>query len=411
MTSIYTKVMNRCYRHFILPLYHNIYLKNKVRCIRKKKKIRVLFLLQYLPQWKTELLYLAMLQHPRFQPILGITPCVEMPGEEKMLISYCKEKEYDTTWIDPQKKLRCQVQPDIVFHQKLYDTSIHPKHQVYANPLTLHAYIHYAFNSVTTGWLINSKLTMNCWRIFFENKSCADEFKKRHYCHGINYIVTGIPMMDELDINNYQEPDPWTQTNGRKRVIYAPHHTISTMHMDGLDFSTFLENGEFIQKMAEKYKEQVYFVFKPHPRLYRNLVEYWGKEKTDLYYSNWNQPGFCHTELGKYRALFQKSDALIHDCGSFTLEYIYTSNPVMYLVKDSHREENMTQYAKEAYDLHYKGNSHEDIEQFIQNVISGNDPSRETRLKYVADSLTPPYGKTACQNIINAILGEEEYSL
>ena len=133
-------------------------------------------------------------------------------------------------------------------------------------------------------------------------------------------------------------------------------------------------------------------------------------ERTEAYYKKWDNPGVSHLELGEYIGLFKHSDAMIHDCGSFTIEYMYSGNPVMYLVKKTRRTDNMTQYAKQAYDLHYKGKKHEDIEQFIQDVISGNDPLKEARLQYVASELTPPHGKTACQNIINAILGEKEYS-
>ena len=47
-----------------------------------------------------------------------------------------------------------------------------------------------------------------------------------------------------------------------------------------------------------------------------------------------------------------------------------------------------------------------DIYSFILDVINGIDPLKEEKEKFYNDSLTPPNGKTACENIINSILGE-----
>lgn len=374
--------------------------------IRHKKTIHVLFVLQYLSEWKTEALYLAMLKHTRFEPIIGIIPCAEVPKEEQLLKIYCEQKGYSYIHLLSGKTLTEQIHPDIVIHPKQYDSTIYPKHQIKANPKSLFVYVPYAFNNIVASWFINSYLTCYCWQFYFENKNCSEELKAIHKFHGSNFVVTGLPMMDMLLMPKQSFANPWPEMHAsRKRIIYAPHHTIADLHAADVNYSTFLENSDFMLEMAEKYKSKVYFVFKPHPRLYRNLVEYWGKEKTDAYYNKWDNPGVSNIELGEYMGLFKHSDAMIHDCGSFILEYMYTGNPVMYLVKETRSTNNMTQYAKRAYDLHYKGKSHEDIEQFIQDVIAGNDPIKEVRLKYMAEELTPPHGRTACENIINAIIG------
>lgn len=392
-------------------MFRRIYTPILAWHIRRKKKIRVLFVLQYLSQWKTEALYLAMLNHPRFEPILGITRCIEIYGEEKKVITYCEAKRYRYVWLDPEKTLRVQQHPDIIIHQKLYEKAILPKHQIKTNIDSLFIYIPYALNNIVATWFINSVLTHFSWQYYFENKSTSDELEKFHYTQGDNFVVTGLPLMDTLLKPKAFFSNPWPNNNDkRKRIIYAPHHTISDNHLANIDYSTFLENGEFMLQMAEKYKQQAYFVFKPHPRLYKNLVEYWGQEKTDAYYHRWNNPGVSHIEDGEYIGLFKHSDAMIHDCGSFILEYMYSGNPVMYLVKKTRSMDNMTNFAQKAYGLHYKGKNHQDIEQFIKDVIAGNDPLKEQRTQFVATDLTPPHGKSACQNIINSILGQEEYS-
>ena len=117
-------------------------------------------------------------------------------------------------------------------------------------------------------------------------------------------------------------------------------------------------------------------------------------------------PGVSHVEQGKYIALFKYSDAMIHDCGSFTVEYMYMDNPVMYLVRNNDHVENMIPYAREAFNLHYKGENSADIERFIQSVIAGDDPLWGKRLGFKHHHLLPPNNRSACENIMHSILGD-----
>ena len=144
--------------------------------------------------------------------------------------------------------------------------------------------------------------------------------------------------------------------------------------------------------------------FKPHPSLRNKLRKVWSEEQIDAYYDRWEKPGVSHVEQGEYLSLFKYSDAMIHDCASFTVEYMYMDNPVLYLVRDESHTANMIPYAREAFDLHYKGKCADDIDRFIQDVIDGNDPLREKRAAFKQQHLLPPNGRTACENIIRSIL-------
>ena len=60
----------------------------KIRNVRKKDKIKVLFVLTELGPWKTEILYLTMLKHPRFEPIIGVAlGIVDYPTMEAKKLS------------------------------------------------------------------------------------------------------------------------------------------------------------------------------------------------------------------------------------------------------------------------------------------------------------------------------------
>jgi hypothetical protein len=391
-------------------LYH-LYLDAKMIRIRSKDQIRFLFIVQELSQWKTEALFKAMLSHPRFDPVLGVSPCLEYPGAEQKVIDYFSSKGYDFVLLDPNKRIIEQVSVDLVMHQKPYPRCINLLHRIHKNLTVPTVYTPYYLSTITESWLVNQRGCLLAWRQFIDSKECCEEWGKVQRLKGINYVVTGLPIMDELLSVKSNLKDIWPNHDMRKRVIYAPHHTVGDYHLEGISYSTFLEYGEYLLDLRDRYKDQVYFVFKPHPLLFQKLIDrYWGLEKTKAYYEAWDKPGYSHVEQNdNYISLFKYSDALIHDCGSFTIEYLYMGNPVMYLLRDSHHKDNLNRVASEAFDLHYKGESPDDIETFIQNVISGKDPYAERREAFCKRALVPPHGETACVNILNAILGEEEY--
>ena len=374
--------------------------------IRRKEIIRFGFLLQELSQWKSESLYQAMLAHSRFDPVLCISPCLEISGAEKHLIAYCKEKGYEYVLLDPERTIKKQVRLDIALPEKPYYSQIYKQHRVERNRSIPFVIIPYFLSTITEDWVVNQRPNLLCWRLFVDNENTRQEWAKVHRLKGINYAVTGLPVMDELLTPKESLQDVWPVSDGRKRIIYAPHHTISDMHMEGIGYSTFLDYCEIMLELRDKYSDLVYFVFKPHPSLRMKLLQLWGEERTDAYYQKWERPGISHVEQGAYLSLFKYSDAMIHDCGSFTIEYMYMDNPVMYLVRDESHSANMLPYAKEAFNLHYKGMNIIDIEEFISNVIDGNDPLKEKRRAYKQQYLFPPNGRTACENIINSILGE-----
>lgn len=101
---------------------------------------------------------------------------------------------------------------------------------------------------------------------------------------------------------------------------------------------------------------------------------------------------------------------MIHDCSTFTQEYMYANRPVMFLVKDSHHTDNLNDFAKTTFNFHVHGWNKEDIERFVIDVINGRDEKKKEREAFYGEAMLPPHGKSACENIINAILGKEQYA-
>lgn len=377
------------------------------KAIRSKKVISVAFLLNGLTAWKSEMLYNAMKRHPRFAPHIVITPGLD-EKDRSALLQYVREKGYGYSELgfNDDKAWR-SLKADIIIYQKPYAYFVDRGCFAYwRNPEALPCYVPYAFNTALVGWSLDAPLFRDAWKIFFENQMSAAEAGEIMRNGGSNLCVTGMPIQDQLMTPAESLPDPWKRLpHPAKRIIYAPHHSIE--NDGGLHFSTFMTLGEPMLRIAKRYADRVQFSFKPHPLLRSKLEEIWGKERTDAYYNEWQTLPNCQFENGKYDGLFAHSDAMIHDCSSFTIEYHYTRNPALYLIKETRDNEipNCFSLYKIAFDMHYKAKTEAEIERFVEDVvIGGEDTMREERYHFYSEHLVPPGGHTACENILNSIL-------
>lgn len=401
IVKVWDRIADEWYIHVTVP-----YLVCRIR--KKKEKIRFLFLLTELASWKTEMLYIAMAKHPRFEPIIGVTNNRQNIGAEQILVKYLIKKGYPYLWIDENENLISQTHADIITFQKPYPGHRYPKHLAWNNRRAIYCCFGYGFRTTlgAWAWLMNQRYYYIGFRTFFENQSVLNDYRPLFNVRGNRLVATGIPMMDQLICPASKYPNPWKNNDSRKRIIYAPHHSIGDVKGD---LSTFLKYNEFMLKLADKYHDKVVFAFKPHPVLYTKLLKCWGQERTDRYYNEWKSRENCQFENGVYDGLFKHSDGLIHDCSAFTIEYQYSQRPALYLLRLENNYSNLTSLGTDSYKLHYKAINESQIVGFIQNVINGVDPLKDAREQFYKTQLLPPHGKSACENIINAILDEEEY--
>lgn len=397
------KLLKPLYVHFLIP--------RMVICIRQKKNINVLFVLHELGSWKTENLYLRMKTHPRFNAKLLLVP-TNQDYSYNIIRAYLELKGYSYETINNGENIKNKLHPDIIFYEKPYKQILNWRFFFSNNLYALFCNVPYSFRNRNSPHLKSIIYEDFVWQEYVENSKIIEEKYQIQKANCKNLINTGLPIMDTLLQDKFYFEDPWNSSSGKKRIIYAPHHTLYSKGKFESPFyyATFLEYADFMLEMAEKYKNKVQWAFKPHPLLRAKLYNLWGSEKTNTYYKRWKDMENCQIDEGEYMGLFKHSDAMIHDCGSFKLEYLYTDNPVMYLFKENPKYDFENWQTSKAMELHYKGYNKTDIEQFILNVIDGIDYFKDDRKKFVSSYLTPPNGKSACDNIINAILGEEEYA-
>lgn len=377
------------------------------------KPLDVAFILTIPGMWKVDYLFKAMQDDPHYHPYVVICPYsvykgfsyeeVESTLEKTRVFIEHKGFEYiiprdkKGKWYDIKKTNN----PDIVFFTTPYK-DINPQYYIYNFRDTLTCYVSYGFSSLNLFKINYDLIFHNLLGIYFLetdlNKKSAEQYARNH---GVNVAVSGYPGTEVFLRDDYSPHNAWKyQSNEKKKIIWAPHHTIDKT----LELSTFLLRCDDMLALAEKYKDKVQFAFKPHQLLKFKLQQEWGQEKTDAYYNKWASMENTQLEETSYIDLFLTSDAMIHDCGSFTTEYLFTHKPVMYLTHDKHFKERFSPFGLEAFECHYKGDSVSEIENFIKNVVlDGDDPKKTQRDAFFTQYLQPIDGNLPSQMILKII--------
>ena len=383
--------------------------------IKNKEKITVSFFLIHSSVWKYDKLFQLMLADDRFDPVVVICPYIDY-GEENMIrdlklseefvrskgYPYIMTLNFETgKWFDVKQK----INPDIVFFTNPHKLT---KDEYYIDHYTesLNCYAPYNFGNSHLLEMFHNQMFHNLlWRLFAETDIHKQFSIDVALNKGQNVVTSGFPGTDIFLDKNYFPKDPWKKSKKKlKRIIWAPHHTIDD-DISTLSFSSFLVYADFILELTHKYEGFVQFAFKPHPLLKPKLYLHpdWGQEKTDNYYNLWENLENGQLEESDYEDLFLTSDAMIHDSGSFLIEYLYLNKPVLRTDKDDSITDRLNKFGIMAYNMHYHARTKEDIETFVKRVIEEDDEMKESREQFIQKYLLPPNNQFASNNIFDEI--------
>jgi len=398
--------------HIILiQIAHN----QKIRKTKKIEKINVLFFAVRRSVWKFDQLFNLFFLNPRYNTHVVVCPYTGY-GEERMweelsvTYQYFKDLEYPVIntfddvskqWLNVKRALR----PNIIFFTIPYVSSTKRQYSILNFKSSLTCYVPYGFNSSFYLSDYDGLMPNFVWKYFLENRLNKQYSIDFGFTKGENTFISGYPGFDSLIIGDVKS-NPWKkQDKQKKRIIWSPHHTIEGFGAD-LDFSTFMRYHEFMFKIASRFKSEIQIAFKPHPSLRPRLSgdNVWGKEKTNIYYQRWEDLENGQVCDEEYIDLFLTSNAMIHDCCSFLVEYLVTKKPVMFLHRSTSTVNRLNEFGKIAMEKTYKGFTEQDIEDFVQHVIiDGEDPLRNVREQFYIDYLKPGNSKLASENIYEHI--------
>jgi hypothetical protein len=352
----------------------------KIKQLKGKKKIKVVFLAIHKSVWKVDHIFQKMLKDSYFEPEILVCPYTQY-GEERMTedmnltYNYFNEKGY------PVKKSKIvegwikldDLKPDIVFFTNPHDLTVHEYYEnAYFNYLS--CYVPYYFMATKHAGgdaeVLNTNIFVSAWKLYWATQYTEVLNENISPSKGVNSDCFGYPGVESLlQLAESDNVSAWkVQGERKKRIIFSPHHTIEKT-INAL--SSFLLFGESIKNIAIKNKDKVQWSFKPHPILKTKLYLHpdWGVKKTDEYYDFWERQSFTQLDEGEYENLFLGSDAIIHDCSSFIVEYAFTRKPCLYLVNENNLKGLLNDFGKGVMQVYEQARSVENIECFISDVV------------------------------------------
>ena len=402
------------FRHIKINIAVPIYQKGIVWLLRHKKQLNVVFVASTLSMWRYQELYELMSKHPRFRTSILILPSIsysyEQQAKDKLeLITFFQEKGHEAALYvandDSHINIKKRLKPDILFYPQPYIGYIDDSCNYDKFKYRLLCYSPYAFWMSKGDWSYNLPLHNYAWKLFYSTELHKKEAQEYALNKGRNIEVVGYTNTDKYLFQEHE--DKWKpQDKHKKRIVWAPHFTISE---EGFIIqSNFIWMADFMLSVAKRYFDRIQFAFKPHPRLFTELCKHqeWGIDRATAYYNMWETMGNTQLETNEFIDLFMTSDAMIHDSGSFCVEYLYSGNPTMYIARNFEEQvAEKGEFGQLAMRQQYVGKTEEDIIRFIENtVIAGNDPMKHKREEFVKQYLLPPNGKSVAENIMDVFV-------
>lgn len=410
------KRLDRYYRIYRVPAQKRIY-RSVIREIRQRGSANVLFIASSISMWRYEGICELLVKDKRFSVMIAISPfiCYSKESQEKDVDGLCnlfskngipyKVIQTDEDYSELEKSFN----PDLIFYPQPYGEMINESADWSNNMHHLIGYVPYNLGLSSPSWGYNQKFHNLAWRQYLPSEIHLKEACNHSDNRGENIVVAGEPRFDELATK--ANSDPWkVMPDGlkRKKIIWAPHFQI--FENDMFNRPEFLGISDYMLELAMQLKDKAQFAFKPHPRLKSELYKHplWGRKKTDEYYKAWSEMYNTQIELGEYIDLFKTSDAMIHNCGSFTGEYVYLNKPVGYVSgSEDELRRPLHKYGQLCIDAHYVLSTKEMIKSFIDDVVLKNaDSKKEVRSAVISEIMTMPNSKSVAQNIYEDLIKE-----
>ena len=359
----------------------------RLRRVYGKRKIVVAFCVSELSKWKSQILYDQLAQTDIYHPVIFVYPSpvdfkhkdsnVNAFVEEKSLFFKNRKMDVVNIWdsVSNQCVIPHESRPDVIFYQQPWDTPdpfpLPSETAAYA----LSFYIpYYLVNNFDLKLELERSLHYQVYGHVFQNEELVNfygtKIKKRHYAG--KHLGLGHTIVDSLTTK--------IATQEEEYVIYSPHFSIPVPGVKRpLIYSTFLDNGKLILEFAKQHPE-IKWVFKPHPRLKIELKStgVWSEKEVDTYYADWAKIGVV-CDSPDYIEHFQRSSAMITDCGSFLTEYSCMDKP---LIRLYYHKDNLppNPILENLYNTFYYAHNNAELQELLESVIcQRQDPNKIER--------------------------------
>lgn len=411
---LYQTIRNQAIKVYLNTIYP-LLLKQRAKLVGKRDRIKVVFFAMNEAMWRYQGVYELLSQEDRFDCHIVLTVANNLKNQQvddlqrirrffqSQSIEFYDYDEKQNRAFDVKK----HINPDIVFYPQPYRNQFPAEHDFNLFSDKLLCYIPYSIIVIKEAdWIYDLRFHNLAWKIYLPLKWESEMAAKVAKNKGRNVVTSGYLNLDRY--LNDTAVDVWKVKDHRlKRLIWAPHFSIDSEHSWLKGRANFLWLSKLMLEIAEQYKDSLQVAFKPHPRLKTELYNHrdWGKEKTDQYYERWDKMENTQLETGDFVDLFMTSDALLHDSGSFTAEYLYVNKPVAFTTDDINSlMDEHSEFGRDALKQHYVVGNEEDLRSFIDKVvIGGDDPMKQQRTEFFETILKPNVTGSTSQFIVDDI--------
>lgn len=335
-------------------------------------------------------------------PSAGVMAMMETSLQFCQAHGYVARKAWENgRWIDLDKEWH----PDLVFFSYPYDMT-RAAYLQKGLKNSLSCYVTYGFN--TDGQeqrQFNLPFFNLMWRGFYETPMHVELARKFADNGGKNVRLGGALLFDEMRRRLREGPRSCWKTQGKKRIIWAPHHTVDDLPNES-HWCCFLQMADPMLQLARTMEGKAEFVFKPHPKLFPKLCKLpgWGEKRAREYYAAWDALPNGQLQQGEYIDLFLTSDAMILDCLSFMCEYMFTGNPQLFMTRDPGAIPRFNAFGDAVFRHLYHGSGMVSVVEFLDGVVfSGKDWMKSERMAFFRKTVDAvPTG--ASRNVFETII-------
>ncbi|MBR3178465.1 MAG: GNAT family N-acetyltransferase [Clostridia bacterium] len=364
--------------------------------------IKVAFLNLYRGVFPFQAVFEKMLDDPAFDPWIIVIPNM-IRSEEYRNSNYAAtyqslSEQYGNRVLhgyDLEKGIVHELGDtyQVICFNNPYDNQVHHFHSAgdWIKKPVLTMYANYGFAALNY-WseVIHTDFFNEMWKVCVETESNMKYLQENEPIKGRNGFLTGYIKMDSMANCKPSKRE-------RKKILICPHHTV--WGWKTLSISNFIQYADLFLRLPERFPE-IDFIFRPHPLLFENLVAHnvWTQEEVKDYISYLKSiPNLVYDQSGDYFQTFVDSDAMIHDCGSFIGEYLYTEKPCCYMMQSEEKtRETLLPTGIACMDQYYHAFNEQDIMDFIQKVvIDGDDPMKHQREQFSRSELKKYYPNAA----------------
>ncbi len=384
--------------------------------LQEGENIRVVMFVQHAAVWSSwQTIYECMSEHPNFSVKIVLVPFIHPFSSVATVYDELRNlfirNNISFTTLDYFSF--DSYRPHVVFIQNPYEETRPEKiriAEIKKNGARI-VYIPYGLEVGNGSWNISAQfdtdLHRQAWRIFSRSTHHKQLFAR--YCSAGNehVVVTGHPKFDLQ--HKTQDNVDLTFTSklknkigSRKVILWTPHFSVGKP----ASWSTFeLFNSEILEIFSQ-HQHELFLLIRPHPLFFKTMQSkniWTSDDETKFRTMIQLSDHIALDEQESYHQAFALADALMADVGSFLLEFLPSSKPILYL---KHPEGLGLIDEEEQLKGYYVAQNSNEIKHFIQIILQGLDPLgslRKDNISHLLFGLDGKAGQRVAEHIASAL--------